>query len=111
MKIYVYKQCFVIKIYQSLTTLDQFRTYKVGKVLIERQTVLHEVNNNKKQLPTSVELNINQIRFVYLPPLHWKIITKLEDLNFADDIGRISSSKQRIQTKTDKLTQKAGKLE
>lgn len=41
----------------------------------------------------------------------WKIITKLEDLNFADDIGRISSSKQRIQTKTDKLTQKAGKLE
>ena len=77
MKIYVYKQCFVIKIYQSLTTLDQFRTYKVGKVLIERQTVLHEVNNNKKQLPTSVELNINQIRFVYLPPLHWKIITKL----------------------------------
>lgn len=41
----------------------------------------------------------------------WKIITKLEDLNFADDIGRISSSKQRIQIKTDKLTQKAGKLE
>lgn len=41
----------------------------------------------------------------------WKIITKLEDLNFADDIGRISPSKQHIQTKTDKLTQKAGKLE
>lgn len=49
MKIYVYKQCFVIKIYQSLTTLDQFRTYKVGKVLIERQTVLHQVNNNNKK--------------------------------------------------------------
>lgn len=43
--------------------------------------------------------------------IRWKITKKPEDLDFANDITLISSSKQHIQAKTDKLTHKVGKLE
>ena len=39
--------------------------------------------------------------------IRWKCNTKLEDLDFADDIALLSSTRQHIQTKTDKLTHEA----
>ena len=39
--------------------------------------------------------------------IRWKLTTKLEDLNFADDIALLSSTKQHIQTKADKLAHEA----
>ena len=39
--------------------------------------------------------------------IRWKFNTKLEDLDFADDITLLSSTRQHIQTKTDKLTHEA----
>ena len=42
--------------------------------------------------------------------IRWKITKKPEDLDFANDIT-LSSSKQRIQAKTDKLTHEAGKVD
>ncbi|KAK3103798.1 hypothetical protein FSP39_021971 [Pinctada imbricata] len=35
--------------------------------------------------------------------IRWKFTSKLEDLDFADDIALISSSRQQIQTKTDRV--------
>jgi len=35
--------------------------------------------------------------------IRWKFTTKLEDLDFADDIALLSSTKKHIQTKIDKL--------
>ena len=40
--------------------------------------------------------------------IRWKITKKPEDLDLANDITLISSSKQHIQAKTDKLTHEAG---
>jgi len=37
------------------------------------------------------------------------LTTKLEDLDFADDIALLSSTKQQIETKTDRLTHEAEK--
>ena len=39
--------------------------------------------------------------------IRWKLTTKLEDLDFANDIALSSSTKQHIKTKTDKLAHKA----
>ena len=39
--------------------------------------------------------------------IRWKYTTKLKDLDFADDIALLSSTKQHIQTKTDKLAHEA----
>ena len=39
-----------------------------------------------------------------------KFNTKLEDLDFADDIALLSSIRQDIHTKTDKLAHKAGRV-
>ena len=39
--------------------------------------------------------------------IRWKFTTKLEDLDFADDIALLSSTRQHIQTKTDKLAHEA----
>ena len=39
----------------------------------------------------------------------WKFNTKLEDLDFADDIAFLSSTRKHIQTKTDKLAHEAGR--
>ena len=39
--------------------------------------------------------------------IRWKFITKLEDLDFADDIALLSSTRKHIQTKTDKLAHEA----
>ena len=36
--------------------------------------------------------------------------TKLEDLDFADDVALLSSTRQHIPTKTDKLAHKAGRV-
>jgi len=35
--------------------------------------------------------------------IRWKFTTKLEDLDFADDIALLSSAKQHMQIKSDKL--------
>ena len=43
--------------------------------------------------------------------IRWKITKKPEDLDFANDITLISSSKQHIQAKTDRLIHEAGKVE
>ena len=42
--------------------------------------------------------------------IRWKFTTKLEDLDFADGIALLSSTKQHIQTKTDKLTHEAERV-
>ena len=42
--------------------------------------------------------------------LRWKFTTKLEDLDFADDIVLLSSTRQHIQTKTDKLAHEAERV-
>ena len=42
--------------------------------------------------------------------IRWKLNTKLEDLDFADDIALLSSTRQHIQTKTDKLAHKAERV-
>ena len=42
--------------------------------------------------------------------IRWKLTTKLEDLDFADDIALLSSTKQHIQTKTDKLAHDAERV-
>jgi len=42
--------------------------------------------------------------------IRWKFITKLEDVDFADDIALLSSTKQHIQTKIDKLTHEAERV-
>ena len=42
--------------------------------------------------------------------IRWKFNTKLEDLDFADDITLLSSTRQHIQTKTDKLTHEAERV-
>jgi len=39
-----------------------------------------------------------------------KFNTKLEDLEFADDIALLSSTRQHIQTKTDKLAHETGRV-
>ena len=39
-----------------------------------------------------------------------KFNTKLEDLDFADDIALSSSTRQHIQTKTDKLAHEVGRV-
>ena len=39
-----------------------------------------------------------------------KFNTKLRDLDFADDIALLSSTRQHIPTKTDKLAHKAGSV-
>ena len=39
--------------------------------------------------------------------IRWKFTTKLEDLDFADDIVYLSSTRQHIQTKNDKLAHEA----
>ena len=39
--------------------------------------------------------------------IRWKFTTKLEDLDFADDIALFSSTRQHIQTNTDKLAHEA----
>ena len=38
------------------------------------------------------------------PGIRWKFTAKLEDLDFADDIALLSSSKQHIQAKIDKFS-------
>jgi len=40
----------------------------------------------------------------------WKFTTKLEDLDFADDVALLSSTRQHIQTKTDKLAHEAERV-
>ena len=42
--------------------------------------------------------------------IRWKFTTKLEDLDFADDIALLSSTRQHIQTKTDKLAHEAERV-
>jgi len=42
--------------------------------------------------------------------IRWKFTTKLKDLDFADDIALLSSTRQHIQTKTDKLAHEAEKV-
>ena len=42
--------------------------------------------------------------------IRWKFNTKLEDLDFADDIALLSSTRQHIQAKTDKLAHEAGRV-
>jgi len=42
--------------------------------------------------------------------IRWKFNTKLEDLDFVDDIALLSSTRQHIQTKNDKLTHEAGRV-
>ena len=42
--------------------------------------------------------------------IRWKFNTKLEDLDFADDIALLSSTRQHIQAKTDKLTHEAERV-
>jgi len=39
--------------------------------------------------------------------IRWRFTSKLDDLNFADDIALISSTKQQIQDKTTKLEEEA----
>ena len=41
--------------------------------------------------------------------IRWTFTTKLEDLDFADDIALLPSTKQHIQIKTDKLAHEAEK--
>ena len=40
--------------------------------------------------------------------IRWKFTSKLEDLDFADDIALLSSNRQQIQTKTDRVNNIAG---
>ena len=42
--------------------------------------------------------------------IRWKFTSKLEDLDFADDIALISSSRQHIQTKTDSVNETARRI-
>ena len=42
--------------------------------------------------------------------IRWKFNTKLEDLDFADDIALLSSTRQHIQAKTGKLTHEAERV-
>lgn len=42
--------------------------------------------------------------------IRWKFNTKPEDLDFADDIALLSSTRQHIQTKTDKLAHEARRV-
>ena len=42
--------------------------------------------------------------------IRWKFNTKLEDLDFADDIALLSSTRQHIQANTDKLTHEAERV-
>ena len=42
--------------------------------------------------------------------IRWKFTTKLEDLDFADDIALLSSTRQHIQTKTDKVAHEAERV-
>ena len=42
--------------------------------------------------------------------IRWKFSTKLDDLDFADDIALISSTKQHLQIKTDKLVEHSKKV-
>ena len=42
--------------------------------------------------------------------IRWKFKTKLEDLDFADDIALLSSTRQHILTKTDKLAHEVGRV-
>ena len=39
--------------------------------------------------------------------LRWKLTSKLEDLNFADDVALISSMQRHVQLKTDRLVENA----
>ena len=41
--------------------------------------------------------------------MRWKFNTEPEDLNFADDIALLSSTRQHIQTNTDKLAHEGGR--
>ena len=40
--------------------------------------------------------------------LRWKMTSKLEDLNFADDIALVSANQQQMQEKTAKLNEMLG---
>ena len=42
--------------------------------------------------------------------IRWKFTTKLEDLDFADDLALLSSTRQHIQTKTNKLAHEAERV-
>ena len=42
--------------------------------------------------------------------IRWKFNTKFEDLDFADDIALLSSSKEHTQIKTYKLADEAGRV-
>ena len=42
--------------------------------------------------------------------IRWKFTTKLEDLDFADDVALLSSTRHHIQTKTDKLAHEAERV-
>ena len=42
--------------------------------------------------------------------IRWKFTTKLEDLDFVDDIALLSSTRQHIQTKTDKFAHEAERV-
>ena len=41
--------------------------------------------------------------------IRWKFTTKLDDLDFADDIALLFSTKQQIQEKTSRLNEEAGR--
>ena len=43
--------------------------------------------------------------------IRWKFTSKLDDLDFADDIVLLSSTKQQIQDKTTKLEEEARRVE
>ena len=42
--------------------------------------------------------------------IRWKFTSKLDDLDFADDIALLSSTKQQIQQKTDMLVRNSGQI-
>ena len=42
--------------------------------------------------------------------IRWKLTSKLDDLDFADDIALLSASKQQIQDKTRKLNVEATRV-
>ena len=42
--------------------------------------------------------------------LRWKFTSKLEDLDFADDVALLSSSKEHIQTKTNRVTEEGERI-
>ena len=42
--------------------------------------------------------------------LRWKFTSKLEDLDFADDVALISSTQRHVQLKTNRLLENAEKI-